>query len=393
MLPEGKCRYIDGQIYPDGNFYVLDTEHIKHNGSELKSALNGIGTDISNKVDKVAGKGLSTEDYTTAEKNKLSGIEANANDYVHPTTSGYKHIPSGGSSGKILGWSADGTAAWVDPTGGGGGSVDTVYIGSTEYAPDANGKVTLPTYPTTLPASDVYSWAKASTKPSYTASEVGAVSTVANQGLTDTEKANARTNIGAGTSNLTIGTTSTTAAAGDHTHNYAGSSSAGGAATSANKLNTNAGSATQPVYFSNGVPVATTYSLGKSVPSNAKFTDTTYSAATTSAAGLMSASDKTKLNGIATGANKIGYELKEISMGQLTWSQSMSGMYYTNKVSINSLTTVLGITIYGFVNLRNTDVIIPRIYGDNQYNGISLMANTNSFITGASLYLLVFGIS
>ena len=31
-------------------------------------------------------------------------------------------------------------------------------------------------------------------------------------------------------------------------------------------------------------------------------TDTTYSAATTSAAGLMSASDKTKLNGIASGA-------------------------------------------------------------------------------------------
>lgn len=59
-----------------------------------------------------------------------------------------------------------------------------------------------------------------------------------------------------------------------HTHNYAGSSSAGGAATSANKLNTNAGSATQPVYFSNGIPVACTYTLGKSVPADAKFTDT-----------------------------------------------------------------------------------------------------------------------
>lgn len=45
-----------------------------------------------------------------------------------------------------------------------------------------------------------------------------AVSTVASQGLTDTEKSNARTNIGAGTSNLTIGTTGTTAAAGNHTH-------------------------------------------------------------------------------------------------------------------------------------------------------------------------------
>lgn len=61
---------------------------------------------------------------------------------------------------------------------------------------------------------------------------------------------------------------------GEHTHNYAGSSSAGGAATSADKLNTNAGSATQPVYFSEGKPVATTYTLGKSVPSDAVFTDT-----------------------------------------------------------------------------------------------------------------------
>lgn len=85
-----------------------------------------------------------------------------------------------------------------------------------------------------------------------------------------------------------------------HTHNYAGSSSAGGAANSANKLNTDAGSATNPVYFSNGVPVKTTYTLDASVPSGAKFTDTTYSNATTSAAGLMSAADKSSLDNLKT---------------------------------------------------------------------------------------------
>lgn len=47
-------------------------------------------------------------------------------------------------------------------------------------------------------------------------------------------------------------------------------------ATTASKLSTNAGSATQPVYFNNGVPVATTYTLGASVPADAKFTDTVY---------------------------------------------------------------------------------------------------------------------
>lgn len=59
-------------------------------------------------------------------------------------------------------------------------------------------------------AKDVYAWAKASTKPTYTASEVGlgnvgnfkAVSTVASQGLSNTEKSNARANIGAGTSSF-----------------------------------------------------------------------------------------------------------------------------------------------------------------------------------------------
>ena len=74
-----------------------------------------------------------------------------------------------------------------------------------------------------------------------------------------------------------------------HTHNYAGSGSAGGSANSAVKLDTaTAGSATKPVYISGGKPVACTYSLGKDVPANAVFTDHTYSkmtAATASAAG------------------------------------------------------------------------------------------------------------
>lgn len=60
-----------------------------------------------------------------------------------------------------------------------------------------------------------------------------------------------------------------------HTHNYAGSGSAGGSANSAVKLDTaTAGSTTQPVYFSGGKPVAIGYTIAKSVPADAKFTDT-----------------------------------------------------------------------------------------------------------------------
>ena len=67
--------------------------------------------------------------------------------------------------------------------------------------------------------------------------------------------------------------TGTLALVGDnnHTHNYAGSSSPGGAASSANKLNTNAGSNVSPVYFSGGVPVAC-----KQVASGAYFSTVPY---------------------------------------------------------------------------------------------------------------------
>lgn len=79
----------------------------------------GLEQELSSKVDKENGKKLSTEDYTSAEKAKLSSVETKANYYVHPTSSGYKHIPAGGSSGQVLGWAANGTAQWVDNSGGG----------------------------------------------------------------------------------------------------------------------------------------------------------------------------------------------------------------------------------------------------------------------------------
>ena len=55
--------------------------------SELPFTDEPIRTLISTKVDKVTGKGLSTNDYTTTEKEKLANIEDNANNYVHPTYS------------------------------------------------------------------------------------------------------------------------------------------------------------------------------------------------------------------------------------------------------------------------------------------------------------------
>lgn len=53
----------------------------------LDGALEKVGdwaVDLSGYVQKEEGKGLSTNDYTTTEKEKLAGIADNANNYTHP---------------------------------------------------------------------------------------------------------------------------------------------------------------------------------------------------------------------------------------------------------------------------------------------------------------------
>ena len=161
----------------------------------LSHLIDKLKASIATKVDKESGKGLSTNDYTTAEKTKLSGIAEGANKYT---------LPSAGTS---LGGVKS------------GGDV-TISNGVITVNDDSHAHV------------------------------------IANvDGLQDA--LDGKSDDG-------------------HTHSYAGSSTAGGSATSAVKLDSSAGSATQPVYFSGGKPVATTYTLGKSVPSDAKFTDTVY---------------------------------------------------------------------------------------------------------------------
>ena len=114
----------------DGAGNVIDTTYAKANAIPTKTSqlqndsgyltehqdISELATkgELEGKVDKELGKGLSEANYTETEKEKLSTIANNANNYVHPTTSGNKHIPSGGASGQMLVFSADGTAEWAD---------------------------------------------------------------------------------------------------------------------------------------------------------------------------------------------------------------------------------------------------------------------------------------
>ena len=62
------------------NTPTVDTAPVS--GSNNLVSSGGVYTALDDKVDKVSGKQLSTEDYTTAEKTKLGGIEAEANKTV-----------------------------------------------------------------------------------------------------------------------------------------------------------------------------------------------------------------------------------------------------------------------------------------------------------------------
>ena len=112
----------------------LDYDGLLYFWQKIKAKLN-------NKVDKVEGKGLSSNDFTTTEKNKLAGIAAGANNYSHPTSSGNKHIPAGGSAGQILRWSSDGTAQW----GNDNNTTYSAFKGATSSAAGGSGLVPAPT--------------------------------------------------------------------------------------------------------------------------------------------------------------------------------------------------------------------------------------------------------
>lgn len=211
-----------------------------------------------NKVDKIEGKGLSTNDYTTAEKNKLDGIAMGANKTI--VDSDLSATSTNPVQNKVVNTAISNL---------------TTLVGDKSVASQVNTAVT--------------------TAKSYTDTKVAKMVDSAPETLNTLNELAAALGDDPNFA-TTVATEIGKKADAGHTHKYAGSSNAGGSATSAVKLDTSAGSDINPVYFSNGKPVKTTYTLGASVPSGAKFTDTTYSNATTSTAGLMSSADKTNLD-------------------------------------------------------------------------------------------------
>ena len=184
-------------------------------------------------------------------------------------------------------------------------------------------------FPTSLPASDVSAWAKASTKPTYTASEVGAAPTSHTHtksqitDLTDytlpkaTETTLGGVKVGDGLSITTDGTLSANVVGGEPDEYLKSASISGNELTLVKKDNTTitfipttgGGGSAERVDWANVYNKPTTF------PPSAHNHDDKYytknevdtklaekagtAVATTSAAGLMSAADKTKLDGLS----------------------------------------------------------------------------------------------
>ena len=168
-----------------------------------------------------------------------------------------------------------------------------------------------------------------------------------------------------------------------------GISISGNAATATKLGASSVGSATQPIYLNGGTPTACTYTLGKSVPSNAVFTDTTYSVATASADGLMSAAmfkeKMVKSLGIKQGekiVNNITGE--EIVTDHTIWitnkHSNLSGSVSSiqNKIEIPIATSELNGSM-SYTDKRKLDGISP--YAPKKVVALRLSFNADATVT------------
>lgn len=148
-----------------------------------------------------------------------------------------------------------------------------------------------------------------------------------------------------------------------------------GNATTATALTSSAGNSQQPVYFSGGKPVACTYTLGKSVPSNAVFTDTWRGIQN----NLISTSTTDSLSAF------MGKQLKSMIDTLITtgyydtmWSNDAGSMNYYIRFSTGIMIMVT-IIPDGWSVENNTHYIYPVSFINNNY---ALIAVDNTSTNG-----------
>jgi hypothetical protein len=108
---------------------------------------------------------------------------------------------------------------------------------------------------------------------------------------------------------------------------------------------------------------ASGYTIASNVPANAKFTDTTYEAASTSANGLMTSAMVSKLNGIQESADAVSFTRSLTSgtkIGTITINGAGTDIYCNNNTTYSSGT---GITLDGTTINHTNAVTAKTAYG------------------------------
>ena len=234
---------------------------------------------------------------TAADKAKLNGIASNANNYSHPTSSGNKHIPAGGSAGQILRWSADGTATW----GADNNTTYSAFRGATSSTAGGGGLVPAPG-----------------------TADVGKV--LKGSGVWGT----------LGKGDVGLGNVDNTADSAKSVKYATSAGSAGSAGSATNDSKSQAITGYIRGLSVSGRTVTYTRGDGTTGSITTQDTNTTYGTASQSTNGLMSAADKKKLDGIANGANNFTYSLPTASATVLGGVKTGSNI--TNTSGVLSLT-------------------------------------------------------
>ena len=124
------ARTINGVAF-DGtrNITIQDSTKVTPTGTIVANRIP-IFSDATGKVIKDSGFTIATS--------VPSGAKFTDTVYTHPTSAGNKHIPSGGATGQILKWSADGTAVWGAETNTWRGVQDNLTSTATNQSLSAN---------------------------------------------------------------------------------------------------------------------------------------------------------------------------------------------------------------------------------------------------------------
>lgn len=315
------------------------SETVDLSGYATTAAMNSA---LGNKVDKVSGKSLSTNDYTTAEKNKLAGIAASANNYSLPA-----------ATSSVLGGVKTSTGITNSS-----GTISVTYgtaAGTACQGDDSR-------LSNSRPASDVSAWAKASTKPTYTWTEI----TSKPSWIGSSKPTYTASEVGALASEGTA--VNASKVANSFIFKVAGGSTEG------TNLYTFNGSAAKTINVVAGSNVTLTPTSGQ-LSISAK--DTTYAVATTSANGLMSSEMVTKLNGVATNANNYSLPTATDSvLGGVKTGSNITNSSGTISLSSGNVTSALGYT-----PVKNeSGVASIRVMTQSAYDALSSKSATTLYI-------------